>query len=412
MSRKNITEDFPILAQNSNKKPFVYLDSAATSQKPKQVIAAEKVWYERFNANIHRGAYDLAEKATNLYEGVRGKVMQFINAENPKSIVFTRGTTSGINIVAISWAKHNLKAGDVIILTEMEHHANIVPWQILAQEKNLQIRFWPIIDNGELEMQNLDDLLQNVKLLCITHVSNVLGTINPLKEIIVKVQEQGVKVLVDAAQSIGHMPVDIQKLQPDFLVFSAHKMLGPTGVGVLYVAPSRFAEMHPAEGGGEMIREVTKDKTTYKLMPWLLEAGTMPLAQIFALGEAIDYLSGIGMKKILHHDNLLVGYLYDELLTIPEVKIYGPDKDKRSGLVSFTVEGIHPHDLATFLNKYGICIRSGHHCAQPLHDKLNVSATARASVYIYNTRDDVDYFIEELKHIISDWKSNIQNHIA
>ncbi len=403
MSRKNITEDFTILVQNSEKKPFVYLDSASTSQKPKQVIEAEQVWYERFNANIHRGAYDLAEKATNLYEGARGKVMQFINAENPKSIVFTRGTTGGINTVATSWAKHNLGTGDVIVLTEMEHHANIVPWQILAQEKDLQIKFWPITETGELENIDFVDFFQNVKLLCITHVSNVLGTINPLEDIIPKAQEQGVKVLVDSAQSIGHMPVDVQKLRPDFLVFSAHKMLGPTGVGVLYVAPSRFTEMYPAETGGEMIREVTKDKTTYKPMPWLLEAGTMPLAQVFTLGEAVDYLSGIGMKKIQHHDNLLVGYLYDQLSKISEVKIYGPDKDKRSGLVSFTVEDIHPHDLATLLNNYGICIRSGHHCAQPLHDKLNVSATARASVYIYNTREDVDYFIDKLKQIIADW---------
>ena len=402
MSSKNIIQDFPILAQ---KDKFVYLDSAATSQKPKQVIEAEKIWYERFNANIHRGAYDLAEQATTLYEGVRGKVMQFINATTPKSIVFTSGTTSGINTVASSWAKHNLSSGDVIVLTEMEHHANIVPWQILAKEKNLQIKFWPIADNGELEDIDFAEFFQDTKMLCITHVSNVLGNINPLEKIIPQVQNLGVKVLVDAAQSIGHMPIDVQKLKPDWLVFSSHKMLGPTGVGVLYVSPDRFTEMHPAETGGDMIREVTKEKSTFKPMPWLLEAGTRGLAQVFALGEAIDYLLGIGMKKIQHHDELLVGYLYDELKKIDSVNIFGLDKNQRSGLVSFTIDNIHPHDLATLLNDYGICIRAGHHCAQPLHDKLNIPATARASVYIYNTKEDVDYFIKSLQEIINNWKN-------
>ncbi len=406
MSRKNIIEDFPLLAQKREKKPFVYLDSASTSQKPKQVIEAEKAWYEQFNANIHRGTYDLAEQATKLYEGVRGKVMQFIKADNPKSIVFTRGTTNGINTVAQAWAKHNLKSGDVIMLTEMEHHANIVPWQLLAKEKDLKIKFWPITKNGELEDINFGTYFENVKLLCLTHVSNVLGIINPLEKIISKAKKQGIKVLVDAAQSVGHMPINIKKLDPDFFVFSGHKMLGPTGVGVLYVSPDRFDEIHPAESGGEMIREVKKAGSTFKPMPWLLEAGTQPLAQVFALGETIDYLSGIGMKKVLDYGDLLVQYLYEELEKINKVKIFGPKSNLRSGLVSFTVDDIHPHDLTTFLNKYGICVRSGHHCAQPLHQKLNIVATTRASVYIYNTREDIDYFINSLQEIIKKWQDD------
>jgi len=403
MSRNNIIEDFPLLTLKQAKKPFVYLDSAATSQKPKSVIEAEKVWYERFNANIHRGVYDLAENATKMYEGTRGKVANFINAANPKSISFNRGATAGINTVVQAWVKYHLQAGDIIVLTEMEHHANIVPWQILAAEKKLKIRYWPIDNQGNLADVNYDELFANVKILSLTHVSNVLGTINPVKEIIQVAHKHGVKVLVDAAQSVGHRPIDVTDINPDWLVFSAHKLLGPTGLGVLYTNPDLFSEMQPYEVGGDMIREVKKISSIFKPMPWLLEAGTQPLAQVFALGEAIDYLSAISLKKIQQHDELLVKYLYNELNKIPTVKIFGPDPSSRSGLVSFVVDNIHAHDLATVLNEQGICIRAGHHCAQILHDVLAVPATVRVSVYIYNTKNDIDYFIKNLNQIIHHW---------
>lgn len=401
----HIVKDFPLLVSKKSKDGFVYLDSAATSQKPQRVIDAYQVWYEKFNANIHRGAYHLAERATDLYEGVRGKTAQFLQVQNPKSIVFTRGTTEGINTVAEAWAKYNLSEGDTILLTEMEHHANIVPWQQLAQEKNLHIKYWPITDTGELVDLSYDDLFKGVKLLALAHVSNVLGTINPIESIIKIAHDHGVAVLIDAAQSVGHMPLDIGKLDPDFLVFSAHKMLGPTGLGVLYIKPERFAELQPYQTGGDMIRKVTFETTTFKPMPWLLEAGTMPLAEVFSFGEALDYLSGIGMKKIEHHDRLLVSYLYDCLEKLSDVVILGPKADKRSGLVGWYSPLVHAHDMATFLNEKNIAIRAGHHCAQPLHERLGVVASARASVYVYTTKEDIDMFITALVEVFDYWKS-------
>lgn len=399
-----IKKDFPIFKKAAaGKRPLVYLDSAATSQKPKAVAEAEKVWYEQFNANVHRGAYGLAETATKLYEATRAKVARFIGATTPKSIVFTKGTTEGINLVAFSWARHRLRKGSTILLTEMEHHANIVPWQLLAQEKGLTIKYWPVDGQGQLEMGAVEPLLRGVAFLALTHVSNVLGTINPATAIIKRAHEKGMVVLVDAAQSVPHMPVDVARMNPDFLVFSGHKMLGPTGVGVLYVNPERHQEMRPYQGGGDMIREVKWKSSTFKPVPWGLEAGTPPLAQVFALGKAIDYLQAIGMDTVSRHDQLLTAYAYNALSEFNEVRLYGPGPRRRSGLVSFTIEGMHAHDLATFFDQKSIAIRAGHHCAMPLHKKLGVAATARASFYIYNDRRDIDMFVRALHDIIKKW---------
>ena len=395
----NYKKHFPIFKLNKGKKPFVYFDSAATSQKPQAVIDAEKQWYEKFNANIHRGIYDLAEKATEEIGRVRLKVAKFINAKSEKSIVFTKGATEGINLVAWSWAKYNLKKGDTILLTEMEHHANIVPWQELAREKGFKIKYWPIDEKGEL--QDSLPVLKGVKLLCLTHVSNVLGTINPVEKIIKVAREKNIKILIDGAQSVAHLPVDMKKIKPDFFVFSGHKMFGPTGVGVVYINPDRFSEFRPYQTGGDMIKQVSFKKSTFQNIPNLLEAGTLPLAQIYALGKAIEFLQKIGMGKIKKYNDELVRYCYLELKNIPKVQIFGPKK--RSGLISFSVQGIHPHDLAHFLNKKGICVRAGHHCAQPLHKILGVSATVRVSFQIYNSKSEIDYFIKSLKEIIEEW---------
>lgn len=400
----NYKSQFPIFNLNKGKKPFIYFDSAATSQKPQVVINAEKEWYEKYNANIHRGLYDLAEKADEQIDEVRKKVAKFINAASEKSIVFTKGTTEGINLIVYAWAKHNLKKGDTILLTEMEHHANIVPWQQIAKEKGLKIKYWPIDRNGKLKNQL--SVLNGVRLLSLTHVSNVLGTINPVEKIVKEARKKNIKVLIDGAQSIGHLSVDMKKLNPDFFVFSAHKMMGPTGVGVLYINPDRFLEMHPYQTGGDMIREVTLQEAKFEKMPGLLEAGTLSLAQIYALGKTIDWLSQVGMQNIKKHDQALVKYSYEKLSKIPEVEIYGPKPNERSGLISFNVKNIHPHDLGTLLNEYGICIRVGHHCAQPLHKKLEVPATARISFYIYNERQEIDYFIKSLNEIIKRWNFN------
>lgn len=395
----NYKKQFPIFSQNKPKKSFIYLDSAATSQKPQVVINAEKQWYEKYNANIHRGIYDLAEKATQEIENARYKIAEFIRAQNKKSIVFTKGATESINLVAQAWAKHNLKKGDVVLLTEMEHHANIVPWQQLAKEKGLKIKYWPIDKSGKL----IDSpaLLRGVKFLSLTHVSNVLGTVNPIERISKEARKSNIRVLVDGAQSIAHMPVDVRKLKPDFFVFSAHKMFGPTGVGVLYINPDRFSEFKPYQTGGDMIREVSFKSSSFQGVPSLLEAGTLPLAQIYALGKTVDFIKKIGIEKIKKYNEDLVNYCYKELKKIPEAEIYGPLK--RSGLISFNIKNIHPHDLAYLLNKKGACVRAGHHCAQPLHKVLGVPATVRVSFQIYNNKQEVYYFIKSLKEIISKW---------
>ncbi|MBN1779351.1 MAG: SufS family cysteine desulfurase [Candidatus Buchananbacteria bacterium] len=402
-------KDFPIFKKlDSKTKPFVYLDSAATSQKPKVVIDSMVDFYSSKNANIHRGAYDLAQNATVNFENARKVVAEFINAADASSIVFTKGTTEGTNLVAASWAKNNLKKGDVILATEMEHHANIVPWQMLAKEKQLQLRYWPITADGHLQKLT-PALLRKVKLIAVTQVSNVLGTINQVQQIASLARKKKIPILIDAAQSVSHCLVDIKKINPDFLVFSGHKMLGPTGIGVLYVAPHRFKEMQPYQAGGDMIETVDWQQSKFKEMPWLLEAGTQPLAQVAGLVAAIKYLQKIGPKKIISHGTALTKHAYQELKKIKEVEIYGPVPKDRLGLVAFNVVDLHPHDLATWLNDYGIAIRVGHHCAEPLHEKLGIPASARISFHLYNDKSEIDYFIKSLKEIIKKWQSFIKN---
>ncbi|MDO8669078.1 MAG: SufS family cysteine desulfurase [Candidatus Buchananbacteria bacterium] len=398
--------NFPIFSGRFKK--MVYLDSAATSQKPKEVIAAEKDWYENHNANIHRGAYKLAEEATELFENSRQKVADFISAPSAKSIVFTKGATESINLVAGAWARYNLKKGDTILLTEMEHHANIVPWQLLSKERGFKIKYWPISQAGELIMSNLDELFSGVKFLSLVHISNVLGTVNQIEKIISLAKKKGLVVLVDAAQSVVHLPINVVKMKADFLVFSAHKMLGPTGLGVLYIQPDLFNQMKPYQSGGEMISEVGFKSVKFKKVPWLLEAGTQPLAQVFALNKTIDYINKVGLKNIKEHSRSLTDYAYLKLSEIDGLTIHGPSAKKRLGLISFSTKIIHAHDLATLLDRKNIFIRAGHHCAMPLHEKLNVPATARISFGIYNTKEDVDKFIKELKSILKQWSQPIK----
>lgn len=396
--------DFPIFQRaGTAARPLVYLDSAATSQKPAAVIEAEQRWYERQNANINRGAYRLAETATASFEAVRQKVARFIAAPAAKNIIFTKGTTESINLVASAWARPNLKPGDVILLTEMEHHANIVPWQLLAQEKKLQLRFWPIDERGALTSEQPTNRWRQVKLLAITHISNVLGTVNPLEKIIAQAHRHGAAVLVDAAQSAPHLLLNVKKLKPDFLAFSGHKLLGPTGIGVLYVDQKRYPEMRPYQSGGDMVVGVSQHHSTFKPPPHRFEAGTQPLAQVAGLGAAIDYLNQIGMNRIRHHEQQLTRYAYQRLAGLPAVTIYGPAAT-RGALISFNVEGIHAHDLATWLDRSNVAIRAGHHCAQPLHQRLGVTATARISFSIYNNQRDVDRFINALERIIHQWQ--------
>lgn len=400
----DIKKDFPIFKQAKVKqRPLVYLDSAATSQKPNSVINALVDWYERFNANIHRGVYELAENATYKYDLAREVIASFINSPSSRQIVFTKGTTESINLVAWAWGKKNLRAGDVVLLTTMEHHANLVPWQELAKTKKIKLRFLEFDKNGELILDNLDKKLAGVKLVSLVYVSNVLGTINPVKKIISYCQPKNIPVLLDAAQAAPHLPLDVQKLNCDWLAFSGHKMLGPTGIGVLYGKKERWEEMAVYQTGGDMIKNVTLKKSTYATYPQKFEAGTQSLAEVVGLAEAIVYLQAIGMEKVSRHDQMLVSYAYEQMKKIKQVEFYGPLPNKRSGSIAFNVQGIHAHDLATFLADQGICIRAGHHCAQPLHDTLGISASARVSFYIYNDKTDVDYFITALQEIIAEW---------
>lgn len=402
MNLTSIRREFPLLTKRA--KPFVYFDSVATSQKPRSVIEAESTWYENSNANIHRGVYALAEEATAIHEQVREQVAEFLNAPSARCIAFTKGTTEGMNLIAHAWARPNLKRGDVILITEMEHHANIVPWQLLAKEKGLTLRYWPITPQGTLNLALLPKLLRGVKLVSLTHISNVLGTVNPIEKIIPICHRHGIPVAIDAAQSVAHRPLNLKKLKPDFLVFSGHKMYGPTGIGVVYIAPERWNELKPYQSGGEMIKHVEWQSSTFNAMPLLLEAGTQPLAQVAGLGAAIAFLQRIGWKTIEAHEKRLTAYAYKQLSLLPEVTIYGPKPAQRSGLVAFTVKGAHAHDLATWLDQAGICVRAGHHCAQPLHAKLKAEATARVGFGIYSTTTEVDYFIKQLKRIIIEWR--------
>jgi len=403
LSIENIRKDFPILKRKvRDNKPLVYLDNASTTQKPKQVIDALTNYYSNYNANIHRSVYSIAEEATEAYERVRDKVAKFLNISKREEIIFVRGTTEGINLVAYAWGRKHIKEGDVIVTTEYEHHSNIVPWQLLVKEKGAKLEYIEINDNGELILDQLDKYLATgkVKLVVFSLMSNVLGTISDAEQIISKCHEAGVKTLVDAAQAVPHMSVDVAKLGCDFFAFSAHKMLGPTGIGVLWVRKSVLETMDPFHGGGDMIREVHKYETTWNDLPYKFEAGTPNIADVIGFGSAIDYLSQLGMETVRKHEMELTQYALDKMSQIKGIVIYGPkDVSKRGGVISFNFHDVHPHDVATIIDREGIAIRSGHHCAQVLMEKLDVAATNRASFYIYNTKQDVDKLIQSLEKV-------------
>ncbi|HLA22635.1 MAG TPA: cysteine desulfurase [Nitrosopumilaceae archaeon] len=397
---ENIRSDFPILQRKVHTgKPLVYFDNAATSQKPIQVIDAIRNYYLNNNSNIHRAVHQLAEESTAAFELTRDKVAKFINAKYREEVVFVRGTTEAINLIAYSWGRQNVQKDDIVVTTEYEHHSNIVPWQLLTKEKQAKLRYIGMDDKGELILDQLDEYLDTgkVKLVTVSHMSNVLGTISPVEEIISKCHKKGVKVLLDAAQSVPHMKADVQKLDCDFFVFSAHKMLGPTGVGVLWARKEILDSMPPFHGGGDMIREVHKYETTWNDLPYKFEAGTPNIADVIGFSAAIDYLNVIGMDKVREHEVELTKYALDKISAVKGIILYGtPDMSKRGGVISFNLGDIHPHDLATIIDEDGVAIRSGHHCAQVLMERLEVSATSRASFYIYNTKEEVDVFIRSL----------------
>lgn len=393
---RKIKEDFPILKRLVHDKPLIYLDSAATSQKPRAVIDSLTKYYQEYNANIHRGIHYLSEKATEEYEYARKKVAKFINAK-PEEIVFVRGTTEAINLVSYSWGSRNIKQGDGVLLTEMEHHSSLVPWQQLAIEKKAKLDYIGITDDGLLKEEDFEKLNRKPKILSLVHVSNVLGTINPVKEITKRAHKNGTLILLDGAQSVPHMPVDVRDLDCDFLAFSGHKMLGPTGIGVLYAKKKILEDMKPFNYGGGMIKEVYLDRTTWYDIPGRFEAGTPDIAGAIGLGAAVDYLEKIGMKNIREHEKDLTKYALEKLQNIKNLTIYGPtDVEKRGGVISFNLGDIHAHDLSSILDSEGIAIRSGHHCAMPLHNRLGIPASARASFYLYNSKEDVDALIQAL----------------
>jgi cysteine desulfurase / selenocysteine lyase len=391
----DIRNDFPILNQSFYGKPLVYLDSGATSQKPVQVIDAITDFYQNRSANIHRGIYVLSAEATEAYDSVRHKIAQFINAKSWREIIFTKNATEAINLVAYTWGLENIKPGDAILTTEMEHHANLVPWQQLCARTGAELRLIPVSPQGQLEMDKLGDLLDNtVKLVAVTAMSNVLGTINPVQEITEMAHEVGALVLIDGAQSVPHMPVDVQEGDFDFLAFSSHKMCGPTGVGVLYGKKHILDAMPPFLFGGDMISKVGFQESTWAEVPQKFEAGTPPIAEVIGLGAAIDYLCNIGMKNVRKHEIDLTAYALKILSQVEGVQLLGPnDPSIRGSALSFTFGGVHPHDLASILDREAIAIRAGHHCAMPLHKKLGIPASARASFYIYNTTEDIDKLI-------------------
>ncbi|MBI3243823.1 MAG: cysteine desulfurase [Chloroflexi bacterium] len=398
MDTAKIRADFPILSREVRSGvPLVYLDSTATAQKPTAVIEAMDHYYRHSNANIHRGVHTLAEEATALYENARERVGRFINANSRKEIIFTRNTTESINLVANTWGRANLKAGDVIVLTEMEHHSNLVPWQMLAAEKGATIEIIPVTDDGELDLPIFDSILQkSPKIICLTHMSNVLGTINPVTEIAAKAHAAGALVLVDGAQSVPHFAVDVQTLGADFLAFSSHKMCGPTGIGVLWGRQSLLEAMPPFLGGGDMIRRVYLREFKAADLPNKFEAGTPAIAEGIGLGAAVDYLSTVGMAAVHQHEQAIIAYALERLEEVPGVKVYGPKAEGKGGVAAFTLDGVHPHDIAQILDSDGIAVRAGHHCAMPLHDRFQIPASARASFYLYNTFTEVDKLIEGL----------------
>ena len=396
-----IRKDFPIFQRET--KPgtrLVYLDSTASSQKPLAVLDAMDKYYRRSNANIHRGVHTLAEEATSMYEQARVKIARFINAPSAHQVIYTRNTTEAINLVAYSWARANLGSGDLVILTEMEHHSNLVPWQILQDERGIELDFIPVTENGLLDLEAYKTLLSHgPKLVSFTHMSNVLGTINPAKEIIRLAHEVGAVTLVDAAQSVPHLKVDVQALDADFLAFSAHKMCGPTGIGALYGKMELLEAMPPFLGGGDMIKEVKLRSFRANALPYKFEAGTPAIAEAVGFGAAVEYLSALGMDAIAAHEHEITEYALERLEEVPGVKLFGPGVQDKGGVAAFTLEGIHPHDVAQILDQDGIAIRAGHHCAQPLHEKFGLPATSRASFYLYNTKEEVDRLVNGIYNV-------------
>ena len=393
-----IREDFPILRETAHGKPIVYLDNAASTQKPRQVIDALVTHYERDNANVHRGIHELSNRATDAYDGARAKVAALFGIGDPAELLWTRGTTESLNLIAYTWGMANIRAGDEILLSVLEHHSNLVPWQILAKRSGARLRFLEIDDQGRLELSRLDELLTGrTKLVSLAHVSNALGTVNPIREIAAKAKAAGALMVVDGAQSAPHMPVDVPSLGADFYAFSGHKMCGPTGIGGLWGRREVLEAMPPFHGGGDMIDFVELESSTYAPIPNKFEAGTPNVAGAVGLGAAADYLAGLGRDAILAHERALVAYAVERLGEIPDLTVLGPrDLSERSGVVSFTLADIHPHDLATILDSEGVAIRAGHHCAQPLMKCLGVGSTARASFYLYNTPAEVDALVDAL----------------
>jgi cysteine desulfurase/selenocysteine lyase len=391
-----IRADFPILNRETRPGvPVIYLDSTATAQKPAAVMEAMDAFYRQSNANIHRGIHTLAEEATALYEDARGKIAKFINSPSAKQVIYTRNTTESINLVTYTWARANLKSGDLVILTEMEHHSNLVPWHILKTERDIRLEFIPVTEDGLLDMDVYRALLdQDPKLVSFTHMSNVLGTINPAEEIIRLAHEAGAVTLVDGAQSVPHFPVDVQVLDVDFMAFSAHKMVGPTGIGVLYGKTKLLEEMPPFLGGGDMIKTVHLREFVSNSLPHKFEAGTPAIAEAVGFGAAVDYLTSVGMEAIAAHEHEITEYALERLEEVPGLKVFGPSAQHKGGVAAFTFDGVHPHDVAQILDRDGIAVRAGHHCAQPLHEKFGITATSRASFYLYNTKEEVDKLVE------------------
>ena len=400
--------DFPVLERRvRDDKALVYLDNAATTQKPIQVIDAITDYYKNHNSNIHRAVHALAEESTEAFEVTRDKVAKFLNVANSDEIIFVRGTTEAINLVSYAWGRDNVQKGDIVVTTEYEHHSNIVPWQILTQETGAELKYIDIDENGELMLEQLDEHLATgkVKLVAVSHVSNVLGTITDVKEVITKCKNAGAKILIDGAQAVPHMKVDIGSLGCDFYAFSAHKMLGPTGVGVLWAKKELLEKMRPFQGGGDMIREVHKYETTYNDLPYKFEAGTPNVADVICFSAAIDYLTKIGMDNVRNHEIELTKYALEKMSKVKGLVIYGPkDPNKQGGVISFNFKDVHPHDVATIIDKNGVAIRSGHHCAQVLMEKLDVPATNRASFYIYTTKHEVDALIDSLEQVAKVFK--------
>ena len=399
---KSIKEDFPVLSREVYGKPLVYLDNAATSQKPRSVIQALVDYYEGYNANVHRGVHALSMESTERYEQARGKVAGFIGAETTESIIWTRNTTESINLVSNTWARERIRPGDEIVLTPMEHHSNLVPWQKVAEERGAALRFLPLAEDGVLDLSEVDSIITpQTRLLAMAHVSNSLGTVNPVKELAARARAVGAAVLIDGAQSVPHMPVDVADIDCDFLAFSGHKMMGPTGIGVLYVKQDVLEQMEPFLRGGEMVLEVWYDRATWNDLPMRFEAGTPNIGDAISLGAAVDYLQGLGMENVRAHEEQLTRYALDAFQRFEDLDVFGPrDVGVRGGIIPFHSDAVHPHDLGTALDRQGIAIRTGHHCTMPLLRSMGVNATARASFYVYNTEDDVDMLVNGLEEAL------------